>query len=187
MSDLTFENTDERIIVLDDERYLRIKTYSTQGQSLTSLSDEQFVTMLMEQPFYDHHLIGSPGYDERADWIQGSGQHGPYALNRLSPGLYERISEEVFRRRLLTHYEDPFYEEEGPVPESTVDEIDRFLDGLPLSACRILSLEIRFGKSVGFGDSKADEYLGEMPLQSDFHEYILVEDGRFHFFIISWD
>ena len=60
MSDLTFENTDERIIVLDDERYLRIKTYRTQGQSLTSLSDEQFVMMLMEQPFYDHHLIGSP-------------------------------------------------------------------------------------------------------------------------------
>jgi hypothetical protein len=183
MSEWTFENTGERIVVLDDERYLRIKTYCTSdGTALASLSDEQFTAMLMEQPFYDHVLIGRPGYDEGRDgWKQGSGQHGPYALDRLSPDLYERISEEAFRRRLEAHYEDPFYEEEGPVREDAVTEIDRFLDGLPLSACRILSLEINFGSS------KADEYFDEPPLHSDFHEYILVEEECFHFFIVAWD
>jgi hypothetical protein len=175
MSDLTFENTDERIIVLDDERYVRIKTYcASDGTALASLSDEPYTAMLMEQPFYEHHLIGSIGYDERADWIQGSGQHGPYALDRLSPDLYERISGDEFRRRLQAHYDDPFYEEEGPVPASTTDEINRFLSELPLSACRILSLEI------SFGSSKADAYFGELPLHSDFHEYILVGEECFH-------
>lgn len=182
MDESALENTDERIVRLDDERYLRIKTYrAPDGTVLTSLSDEQFVTMLMEQPFYDHLLVGPIGYAEESEIVQGSGQHGPYALNRLSPDLYERISKEEFRQRLQAHYDDPFFEEEGPVPESTIDEIDRFLDGLPLRTCRILSLEI------DFGESEADEHFGEMPLHSYFHEYVLIENERLHFFIIAWD
>lgn len=180
MSKHTFRNTDERIISLNDERYLRIKTYHASADwSLSQLSDEELVEAFMRQPLYDHLLVGPTGYDEKDEGVQKSGQHGPFALERLSSDLYRRLSEKEFRRRLQDHYDDPFYIEEGPVSESAVAEISLFLSELPLNACRIFGLEISF--------EEAETYFGDMPLHSDFDEYVLVERDQLHFFIIAWD
>lgn len=177
------KKTDERVIRLGDERYIRVKTYrSPDRAALASLSDEQFVAKLMRQPFYDHLLVGPVEHDEKNEIVQGPGQHGPYALDRLSPDLYERISKEEFRRRLQEHYEDPFYKDEGPVSESTVCKIDRFLGSLPLSACRILRLALDPAENPG-----ERKHFGDAPLHSDFHEYIFVEEDCLHLFIIAWD
>lgn len=184
MNNFSFEKTNERIIGLNDERYLRIKTYRTGEGDLSVLSDRQVLKVLLQQPFYDHLLVGPIGYDRRDSDIQGSGQHGPFALKYLSPKLYRRLTVQEFSTRLKNHYEDPFYLNEGadPVPDSTIEEINRFLEALPLRSCRIFSLELHPS------ENKNDQsYFGDMPLHSDFNEYILVDQCQLHFFIIAWE
>lgn len=191
MSTHPFENEDEHIFNLNGERYLRIKSYRA-TETFDSLSDHELTEMLLRQPFYEHLLVGPIGYDERDKSVQASGQHGPCDLKKLSPALYYHLSVDEFRKRLQAHYDDPFYRErrymasspesqdEDPVPDSVIEDINTFLNRLPLGESRIFSLEINLNDS---------EYLGDLPLHSDFQEYIIFEPkkGRIHLFIIAWD
>ncbi len=177
-----FVKLNERIINLNSERYIRIKSYHTVDFSLGSLSDRQLIEMLLHQPFYEHLLVGPVGYENEDKSIIESGQHGPFNIESLSPSEYSRLSSDEFNQRLAGHYEDPFYLNDGndPVPKSAVDEVSEFLSALILENCRIFELELCL---------EDKKYWGKMPLHSDFNEYILVDSERnqLHLFIIAWD
>ncbi|MCW9706981.1 hypothetical protein [Fodinibius salsisoli] len=184
MKKYNFINENEQIIILDNDRYIRIKTYRTDGDSLLSLSDREFISILMRQPLYNHLLVGPIGYDKEDNTIQGSGQHGPYALSSLSPDLYKRITKEEFLKRLQEHYDDPDYliNGENQVPDTTVQKADKFLSNIFQRSCNILSLELR-----PYTNEEHKKHYGETPLHHVFYEYIFIEEDIFHFFIFGED